>query len=189
MASRTTVTAVSAAKGAARPLKNPLRVANLVPFSTQAEGSGTEDLSPELEPGLSAPNLRKMQISQFIQWLRTQTNRDKRPFSERAIDDYAEPAGVLRLYHPLRHHPRPPSPRRRRTGQPGRLGSAQLRGAGDPRADPRHRRQRTIRHPDHPRQPGTGRITRRPGPPLPARRAPPRRHPVRRRCPPGVRRP
>lgn len=95
MASRTTVAAVSDAKGAARPLKNPLRVANLVPFSTQAEGSGTEDLPPELEPGLSAPNLRKMQISQFIQWLRTQTNRDKRPFSERAIDDYAEPAGVL----------------------------------------------------------------------------------------------
>jgi integrase/recombinase XerD len=93
MASRTTSAAVSAAKGAERPLKNPLRVANLVPFPASVRDSAAEDLS--LEPGLSAPNLRKMQISQFTQWLRTQTNRNKRPFSERAIEDYAEPAGVL----------------------------------------------------------------------------------------------
>jgi hypothetical protein len=40
----------------------------------------------------SAPQLRQMQISE---WLRTQTNKHKRPFQEQTILGYAESARVL----------------------------------------------------------------------------------------------
>ncbi|HEY1626148.1 MAG TPA: tyrosine-type recombinase/integrase [Streptosporangiaceae bacterium] len=91
MAARTTSATV--ANVAQRPLKNPLRVAGLIPFPVQAREPEMDDPSPE--PRLSGPKLRQMQISQFVQWLRTHTNKHKRPFSERAIEDYAETAHVL----------------------------------------------------------------------------------------------
>jgi site-specific recombinase XerD len=44
---------------------------------------------------VSWPELRQMMISEFAEWLRTQTNRHKLPFQEQTITDYAEPARVL----------------------------------------------------------------------------------------------
>jgi site-specific recombinase XerD len=39
--------------------------------------------------------LRQMQISEFAAWLRTQTNKHKRPFQEQTIHGYSETARVL----------------------------------------------------------------------------------------------
>jgi len=83
-------------KAAGRPLKNPLRVASVVPFPAAAAAAVVAELPPDPPaPVLSGQQLRQMEISQFIQWLRTQTNKHKRPFSERAIEGYAETARVL----------------------------------------------------------------------------------------------
>ena len=75
MASSTT----SAAVPARRPLKNPLRIASVVPFPDQARDSAPEDPLPRPEPRLPGPKLRQMQISQFTQWLLNQVvgNLDK----------------------------------------------------------------------------------------------------------------
>jgi site-specific recombinase XerD len=87
---------VAAASAAGRPLKNPLRVASVVPFPAAAAAPAAAELAPDPPaPALSGQQLRRMEISQFIQWLRTQTNKHKRPFSERAIEGYAETARVL----------------------------------------------------------------------------------------------
>ena len=86
----------TAAKAAGRPLKNPLRVAGVVPFPAAAAAPPAAELAPDPPvPALSGHQLRRMEISQFIQWLRTQTNKHKRPFSEHAIEGYAETARVL----------------------------------------------------------------------------------------------
>jgi hypothetical protein len=39
-----------------------------------------------------------MQISEFSAWLRTQTNKHKRPFQEETIRGYAETARALDLW-------------------------------------------------------------------------------------------
>jgi integrase/recombinase XerD len=83
---------VNAVKAAERPLKNPLRVASVVPFPA-VQPAPAEPIAPP-QP-MSGEQLRKMSISQFAEWLRTQTNKYQRPFSERAIEDYAETARAL----------------------------------------------------------------------------------------------
>jgi len=77
-------------------LKNPLRVP-AVGVSAAAVFPGFDaDREPDLGVGgLSAPQLRKMAISEFCDWLRTQTNKFKLPFQERTIEDYAETARAL----------------------------------------------------------------------------------------------
>jgi hypothetical protein len=44
---------------------------------------------------ISASQLRKTAITEFSEWLRTRTNKNKLPFQERAIENYAEAAEVL----------------------------------------------------------------------------------------------
>jgi integrase/recombinase XerD len=44
---------------------------------------------------ISAQQLRQMQVSEFCAWLRTQTNKHKRPFQEQTIIGYAETARAL----------------------------------------------------------------------------------------------
>lgn len=96
-ASRASGTPVARPPQAVRPaLKNPLRVhaSGLpVPQDHSALPVG-DDQNPGTAQG-SAPDLRAMAISEFRQWLRTQTNKNKVPFQERAIDSYAETARVL----------------------------------------------------------------------------------------------
>ncbi len=80
-------------KAASKPaLKSPLR-ASTMPVSSDATSSpGAADGSAAEPPGaeISAPQLRKMQISEFSAWLRTQTNKHQRPFQEETIRDYAQ---------------------------------------------------------------------------------------------------
>jgi hypothetical protein len=72
-------------KAASKPaLKSPLR-ASTMPVSSDATSSpGAADGSTAEPPGaeISATQLRKMQISEFSAWLRTQTNKHQRPFQE-----------------------------------------------------------------------------------------------------------
>jgi site-specific recombinase XerD len=44
---------------------------------------------------VTAPQLRQMQVSEFAEWLRTQTNKHKRPFQEQTILGYADAGHVL----------------------------------------------------------------------------------------------
>jgi hypothetical protein len=72
-----------------------------MPVSSDAISSpGAADGSTAEPPGaeISAPQLRKMQISEFNAWLRTQTNKHQRPFREETIRDYVETARVLDLW-------------------------------------------------------------------------------------------
>jgi hypothetical protein len=80
---------------AERPLTNRLRVASVVPFPGVQPGDAQR--APEPVPSAPVPGqqLRKMPVSQFTGWLRTQTSTYQRPFSERAIEDYAETARAL----------------------------------------------------------------------------------------------
>jgi site-specific recombinase XerD len=47
---------------------------------------------------VTAQQLRRMQISEFSAWLRTQTNKHKRPFQDETIRAYAETARALDLW-------------------------------------------------------------------------------------------
>jgi hypothetical protein len=53
------------------------------------------DAEGDLAARISGPQLRKMEISEFSDRLRTQTNKNDLPFQERAIEVYAEAAGTL----------------------------------------------------------------------------------------------
>jgi integrase/recombinase XerD len=79
-----------------KPLKSPLRNAtmSLTRMSDAAPDTGPA-ARPQLLAEVSAPELRKMQISEFVAWLRTQTNKHKRSFQEETIIDYSEAARVL----------------------------------------------------------------------------------------------
>lgn len=97
--SRPVSTTPKAASKAA--LKNPLRVSTmsllaLTGVSEEQESPGRVAAAPV--PEVTAQQLRWMQISEFSAWLRTQTNRDKRPFQEETIRGYAETARALDLW-------------------------------------------------------------------------------------------
>jgi hypothetical protein len=92
----------STLKTTSRPaLKNPLRASTmplLAPsaVSDRPESPGHAAAAPALE--VTAQQLRRMQISEFSAWLRTQTNKHKRPFQEETIRSYAETARALDLW-------------------------------------------------------------------------------------------
>jgi hypothetical protein len=89
--------ALSTLKTPLRPaLKSPLRTATMAGFGsppppvTDSPADSSEALAPVQE--ISAQQLRQMQISELCAWLRTQTNKHKRPFQEQTIIGYAETA-------------------------------------------------------------------------------------------------
>ncbi len=80
-------------KAASKPaLKSPLRASTMPCPVTQPHRPVRPTAAPRNLPGaaISAPQLRKMQISEFSAWLRTQTNKHQRPFQEETIRDYAQ---------------------------------------------------------------------------------------------------
>ena len=58
-----------------RPRKSPLRLTTL----------GEPSLAPHRTGHLSPPQLRLMMIGEFEQWLRSRTNKEKRPFQEETV--------------------------------------------------------------------------------------------------------
>jgi hypothetical protein len=64
--------------------------------SDRPESPGHAAAAPALE--VTAQQLRRMQISEFSAWLRTQTNKHKRPFQDETIRAYAETARALDLW-------------------------------------------------------------------------------------------
>jgi integrase/recombinase XerD len=81
---------------ASRPaLKSPLRTSTMslvLPPSLADFGSAPAGVPPV---AVTAQQLRQMQVSEFAKWLRTQTNKHKRPFQEQTIHGYSEAAYVL----------------------------------------------------------------------------------------------
>jgi hypothetical protein len=77
------------AAAAAGPRKSPLRAATLAVPADALPGPSAADLllAAGRDPRdlMSAPELRQMQISKFAAWLRTRTNRNKRPFQEATV--------------------------------------------------------------------------------------------------------
>jgi hypothetical protein len=92
----------STLKSVSRPaLKNPLRASTMPLLAPSAVSDGPGS------PGRAAAGtalevtprqLRRMQISEFRAWLRTQTNKHRRPFREETIRGYAETARALDLW-------------------------------------------------------------------------------------------
>jgi hypothetical protein len=77
-----------------RPLKDPLRAPTArMPSASAASARFDPRQAPDVR--IPGPDLRKTEISEFCDWLRTQTNKNKLPYQERAIDCYAETARVL----------------------------------------------------------------------------------------------
>jgi integrase/recombinase XerD len=77
-------------------LKSPLLTATmpmLAPPSMADPGGGA--LEPPPSPSVTPEQVRRMQVSEFAAWLRTQTNKHKRPFQEQTIAGYSEAALVL----------------------------------------------------------------------------------------------
>jgi hypothetical protein len=79
-------------------LKSPLRTATMAgfgpsPSAVPAEPAAADAVAVARE--ISVQQLRQMQISEFCAWLRTQTNKHKRPFQEQTIIGYAETARAL----------------------------------------------------------------------------------------------
>ena len=91
-------------KAASKPaLKSPLRASTMSLLTTPATGTGAEPdgRSPSDKPPtpeFTAQQLRQMQISEFAAWLRTQTNKHRRPFQEETIRGYSETARALDLW-------------------------------------------------------------------------------------------
>lgn len=88
---------MSGSLAARKPLKSPLRNATLPAIGAPAAAVDLVGVSDRLRvvSDVPTPELRKMQISEFTAWLRTQTNRHKRPFQEDTIIGYAEAGRVL----------------------------------------------------------------------------------------------
>jgi integrase/recombinase XerD len=72
--------------------RSPLRVATMEPADFTGQPATQP---PAVRREVSAAELRKMKISEFSQWLGTQTNKWKRPFQAGAIRDYTDAARVL----------------------------------------------------------------------------------------------
>ena len=68
-----------------RPRKSPLRLSTL----------GEPSLAPQRNCHLSPPQLRLMMVGEFWQWLRSRTNKEKRPFQEETITAYEVAARAL----------------------------------------------------------------------------------------------
>ena len=74
------------AAAAARARKSPLRTATMAVPTDALAGSSPVGvlLATGRDPRetMSASQLRRLQISEFAAWLRTRTNRNRRPFQE-----------------------------------------------------------------------------------------------------------
>jgi integrase/recombinase XerD len=77
-------------RGPARPRKSPLRVAAF------PGGTGfRQPPPPDRRASMTGEQLRAMQVSEFCQWLRSRTNKEKRPFQEETITAYKVAARAL----------------------------------------------------------------------------------------------
>jgi hypothetical protein len=83
-------------------LKNPLRASTMSLLAPTAavseEPESPSCIAEQPAPEVTAQRLRQMQISEFSAWLRTQTNKHKRPFQDETIRGYAETARALDLW-------------------------------------------------------------------------------------------
>jgi hypothetical protein len=86
--------AVAAPSRAAR--KSPLRAATLSGIATAGAGLTTAEIltagTGHQREAVPAPDLRRMQISEFTIWLQSRTNKHHRPFQADTIAASAEPA-------------------------------------------------------------------------------------------------
>ena len=92
--------ASSTFNAASKPaLKNPLRASTMSLLASAEAVSGQPEsadrITEQAAPEVTAQQLRQVQISEFSGWLRTQTNKHKRPFQEETISGYAETARAL----------------------------------------------------------------------------------------------
>lgn len=74
--------------------KSPLRTATMAALAGAAPEPTAADVllaagRGQREP-VTAPELRRMQISEFAAWLRSRTNRHNRPFQEATVAAYAD---------------------------------------------------------------------------------------------------
>ena len=95
-----TLTTTPAARVPARGArKSPLRTATMTALADAVGEPAAADilLAAGRRPGgpVTAPELRRMQISEFADWLRSRTNRNKRPFQEASIAAYTDAARAL----------------------------------------------------------------------------------------------
>jgi hypothetical protein len=94
-----TVTKSPGAGASLRPgHKSPLRAATLGGMAPAGSGLTTAEILTAgarlRREALSAPDLRRMQISEFTVWLRSRTNKHHRPFQADTIAAYADAARV-----------------------------------------------------------------------------------------------
>ncbi|HWG15257.1 MAG TPA: hypothetical protein VG268_18475, partial [Streptosporangiaceae bacterium] len=84
---------------AAGTRKSPLRTATLAVPANALPGPSVADvlLAAGRDPRdpVPAPELRRMQSSEFAAWLRTRTNRNRRPFQEATAAAYTDAARSL----------------------------------------------------------------------------------------------
>ncbi len=77
-----------------RTRKSPLRLA-ADPVPVVASGPAWPFPAEGLRAGLSPQQMRQMMISEYGEWLRTQTSRHGRPFQEETIPAYRDAAVAL----------------------------------------------------------------------------------------------
>jgi hypothetical protein len=81
------------------PRKSPLRTATMAALATGAPEPAAADILLAARRGqagpVPAPELRRMQISEFGAWLRARTNKHHRPFQEATVAAYADAARSL----------------------------------------------------------------------------------------------
>jgi hypothetical protein len=86
--------AVAPKPAAAR--KNPLRVAgDPAPGLSAASLSVATVARPPLRTSYTPREMRQMMISEFADWLGTQTNKQRRPFQQETITAYCAAAEAL----------------------------------------------------------------------------------------------
>lgn len=93
-ARKRTVSRSAAGGGDGLPRKNPLRVAgDPVPVIGASEAAVVAPV--RLRTAYTPREMRQMMISEFGDWLRTQTNKQRRPFQEETIQTYTAAALTL----------------------------------------------------------------------------------------------
>lgn len=94
-----TVTKSRAAAPARPARKNPLRAATLGGMTPGGPGLTTAEILTAgtglRRESVPAPDLRRMEISEFTAWLRSRTNKHHRPFQADTIAAYADAARAL----------------------------------------------------------------------------------------------
>lgn len=84
---------MASTEAASRTRTSPLRAVQLAEEPVPAVSGG--QVPGQRGAGLSGPDLRRMMISEFAEWLRSRTSRHHRPFQEDTVSAYAETARVL----------------------------------------------------------------------------------------------